>query len=262
MAKRNAQPITGLAEGDVAPYIFLCGDPDRVPRISARWTGVREVCRLREYVVHTGTVDGIEMTAASTGIGAPSSAILVEELAKLGARVLLRVGNSGALGDAVGLGDFVITTAAIRDEGTSRSYVAAEFPAVAHFEVVTALVDAARSSGHPFHAGITWSIDAFYARNKVVVGDGLGSMSMNGFEQSGMNERVRDWKRAGALNVEMESSAILTLAALFGLRGGCICTVSDRTPWPGPGQDALTLDRNMAGMIDVAHRAMRALATP
>ena len=111
-----------------------------------------------------------------------------------------------------------------------------EFPAVAHYEVVTALVDAAQATGHPFHTGITWSIDAFYARNKVLGPDGeLVSMSCGGFEQSWMNDLVLDQKRAGVLNVEMESSTVLTLASLFGLRAGCICTVSDRTPWPGPG---------------------------
>jgi uridine phosphorylase len=261
MARTNVQPITGLADGDIARHVFLCGDPDRVGKISAGWEDVREVCRVREYVVHTGSFQQVSFTAASTGIGAPSSAILMEELAKLGAGVLLRVGNSGALADAIQLGDFVITTASIRDEGTSRSYVRTDYPAVADYEVVGALVAAARASGHPFRTGITWSIDAFYARNKVMAGDQLGPMSHRGYEQAGMNDMVQDCKRAGVLNVEMESSVILTLASLFGLKAGCICTVSDRTPWPGPGQDSLALDTNMSAMIEVAQRAMLALAS-
>ena len=74
-----------------------------------------------------------------------------------------------------------------------------------------------------------------------------------------MNDCVVDCEKAGVLNVEMESATILTLAGLFGLRAGCICTVSDRTPWPGPGQDSISLNKNMDGMIIVALDAMKRL---
>lgn len=262
MSKQNVQPITGCGTGDVAAHVFLCGDPERVPKISRAWQEVREVCRLREYVVHTGLCEGVELTAASTGIGGPSTAVILEELAKLGAHTFIRVGNSGALADSVKLGDYVITTAAVRDDGTSKSYVRPEYPAAAHYEVVHSLVEAARASGHAAHVGVTWSVDGFYAVNKVLdaASGALLSMSFNGYQQSGMNERVADAKAARVLNVEMESSTVLTLASLFGLRAGCLCTVSDRTPWPGPGQDSLHLDRNMEGAIDMARRAMLNLA--
>lgn len=261
MAKTNVQPITRCGDGDIAPYTFLCGDPERVPRISATWDESHEVCRTREYVIHTGMKDCVPLTAASTGIGGPSTAVVFEELAKLGARTFIRVGNSGALADGIALGDYVITTASIRDEGTSRSYVGPEYPAAAHHDIVRALADAAVALGHRHHAGITWSVDAFYARNKVLLDGGrLGSMSFEGYGQSWMNDLVRDRKAARVLNIEMESAVILTLAGLFGLRAGCICTVSDRTPWPGPGQDSISLDKNMEGMIAVAVAAMLSLA--
>lgn len=255
--KSNAQIITGLGEGDVAGYAFLPGDPGRVPKISEGWDERREVCRVREYVVHTGYVQGVRMTAASTGIGGPSLAILVEELANLGTHTFIRVGNSGAIADAVELGDYVISTGAVRDEGTSRSYVGLEYPAVADYRVVSALVAAAQASGQRYHTGLTVSVDGFYARNKVVGPDGrIRSMSFGGYEQSGMNERCADWKRARVLNVEMESATLFTLAQLFGLRAGTICTVSDRTPWTAPGQDALSLDRNIRGAIQIAIQAV------
>lgn len=255
--KQNVQPITKCGEGDIAPYIFLCGDPARVPKIAAAWTSVREVCRVREYLMLTGEMAGIPLTVASTGIGGPSAAIAVEELARLGGQVFIRVGNSGAVADSVSVGDYVITTGSIRDEGTSKSYIMPEYPAVAHYEVVTALVTAAKRAGARFHVGITWSLDGFYARNKVLTADGhIGSMSYRGYSQHWMNPLVEDLKGAGVKNCEMESGTILTLANLFGLKAGCICTVSDRTPWPGPSGEALDLDRNMAGCIDIATRAM------
>jgi uridine phosphorylase len=259
--KADQQIITGCGAGDIAPYVFLCGDPARVPKITAGWEAVREVCRVREYVIQTGTVDGVALTAASTGIGGPSTAVVFEELANLGAHTFIRVGNSGALSDAVQLGDYVITSASIRDEGTTRSYVDLSYPAAAHYTVTAALAEAAAQTHHPHHVGVTWSLDAFYARNKVFDAQGqIRSMCHGGYTRSGMNDLVADFKQAGVLNVEMESATILTLASIYGLRAGCICTVSDRTPWPGPGQDAVSLDRNIHGAIEIAVQAMRTLA--
>ena len=129
--KENQQPITGCGAGDIAPYAFLCGDPARIPKVSALFDDFTEVCRVREYVIHTGTVQGFPMTVASTGIGGPSTAVVLEEMAKLGAHTFIRIGNSGAVAEEVALGDYVITTGSIRDEGTSKSYVRTDYPAVA-----------------------------------------------------------------------------------------------------------------------------------
>ena len=255
----DAQPITGLRPGQVSSHVFLCGDPARVPRIAAGWKDAVEVCNVREYRVVTGELEGVRLTAASTGIGAPSTAILVEELAKLGSHTYIRVGNSGGLAPALELGELVISTGAVRDDGTSRSYVAPEYPAVADYRVVGALVAAARAAGAPFHAGITWSLDAFYARNAIATpGGGMGSMSMGGYWTSSQEARIRDLRTAGVLNCEMEAGIVLTLAGLFRLRAGAICVVSDRTPWPGPA--AIDLDRNMHRCIEVATAAMLRLA--
>ena len=255
----EAQPITGLQPADIAPHVFLCGDPARIEPISASWDGVREVASVREYRVVTGELDGVRLTAASTGIGAPSTAVLVEELAKLGAHTFVRVGNSGGLAPSLALGDLVVTSGAVRDDGTSRTYVVPEFPAVASYELVGALVAEAGRLGHPTHTGITWSLDAFYARNAILDPKGeMSSMSVGGYWPSHLETRIRDMRAAGVLNCEMESGVLLTLAGLFGLRAGCICVVSDRTPWPGPAE--IDLDRNMAACIEVANAAMLTIA--
>jgi len=259
--KRNIQPITKCGEGDITPYVFVCGDPARVPKISASWKNVREVCRVREYLIVKGELDGVPLTAASTGIGGPSTAVVIEESAKLGGRVFIRVGNSGAIADDVSIGDYVITTGAVRDDGTTKSYVAPEYPAVADYEVVAALVKAAKESGANFHVGITWSMDGFYARNKMLADDGnLASMSYQSYSQSWMDSVLLDLKQARVQNCEMEAGTILTLANLFGLKAGCICTVSDRAPWAGPSAESLDLERNMAGCIDIATRALLEMA--
>jgi len=255
----DAQPITGARPGDIAPHVLLCGDPGRVGPIASGWSDVRTVCDVREYTILTGTRDGIELTAASTGIGAPSTAIVLEELAKLGAHTFLRIGNCGGLDPTLELGDLAITTGAVRDDGTSRSYVIPEYPAVASHELVGALIDAAREQGARHKAGITWSLDAFYARNAVAgPNDSMESMSFEGYWPAHLETRIREMQAARVLNCEMEAGVTLTLAGLFGLRAGCICVVSDRTPWPGPAE--LDLDRNMARCIEVAHQAILTLA--
>jgi len=255
----DGQPITGLRPGDVAPHVFLCGDPARVPRIAASWSRAREVCRVREYTVMTGEKDGVPLSAASTGIGAPSTAVLLEELTKVGAHTFLRIGNSGGLAPSLALGDLVITTGAVRDDGTSRSYVPPEYPAVADWRLVGALAEAAAGRGVRWHAGVTWSLDAFYARNALLGPDGaLQSMSFRGYWTPEHETRIRVMQAAGVLNCEMEAGVLLTLAGLFGLRAGCVCVVSDRTPWPGPAE--IDLDRNMAACIAVATDALLRVA--
>lgn len=259
MSDSAAQPITGLRPGDVPEHVFLCGDPARVLRISASWSGVREVCNVREFRVRVGELEGVTLAAASTGIGAPSTAVLVEELAKVGARTLIRVGNSGGLQPELALGDLVITTGAVRDDGTSRSYVDPAFPAVAHHRVVAALEASALRSGARHRVGVTWSIDGFFARNAVLgPGGAIEPMTFGGFRPAGLASLITDYRSAGVLNIEMESGVLLTLATLYGLRAGCICVVSDRAPWPGPAE--LDIDKNMGQCIAVAQGAMLALA--
>ncbi len=256
----DAQPITGLRPGQVPPRVFLCGDPARVPRIAESWSGVEELVSVREYRVIRGERDGVPVAAASTGIGAPSTAILVEELVKLGVRDLLRIGNSGGLAADVAIGDLVVTTGCVRDDGTSKSYVDPSYPAVADYRLVSALMDASAGVDVPCRAGITWSLDAFYIRNAVKgEGDQLSSMSVGGYWTAAHREKLEAMQAARVTNCEMEAGTLLTLAALFGVRAGCICVVSDLTPWPGP--SAIELDRNMDACIEVANRALLAIAS-
>ena len=161
------------------------------------------------------------MSAASHGIGAPGTAVLVEEMIKLGARNMIRIGNSGGLDPALEIGDLAISTGCVRDDGTSRTYVIPEYPAVADFEIVGALVGAAKRTGVRAKAGVTWSLDAFYARNAVAgPKDTMLSMSVDGYWPSPLEARIRDMQQARILNCEMEAGVLLTLAGLFGIRAG------------------------------------------
>lgn len=254
-----ATPVLGLRAGDVPDAVFLCGDPARVDRIAAEWSDVRALRAVREFRLVTGIWSGSRIAVASTGVGAPGAAIVIEELARAGARTLIRIGNSGGLADDLALGDLVISTGAVRDDGTSRAYVAPEYPAAADYRVVGALVAAARAAGVRWRTGVTWSFDAFYARNAALGADGaLQSLHFGGYWTPDHEARIRAMQAAGVLNCEMEAGVLLTLAGLFGLRAGALCVVSDRTPWRAG--EALDLDRNMAAAIAIAHDAVERLA--
>ena len=252
------QLITGLEPGQVADYALLCGEPERVPKISSLIDSGKEVRKVREFTVHSGELDGTPVIVASTGIGGPSTAILLEELSNLGTHTFIRIGSSGGIADGLKKGDFVIATGAIRADGTSRSYAWPEFPAIADYEVVSALVDSATRAGADFQVGLGLSVDGFYSENKVLVDGNISPMSQSGYMPSFMVSRLADAKMMQAKNIEMENGTIFTVCSLLGLRSGAICTVSDVVPWH-PTENVLDFEQNMMDCIGVGVEAMRTL---
>ncbi|MBM3321522.1 MAG: nucleoside phosphorylase [Candidatus Eisenbacteria bacterium] len=252
------QLITRIKEPEVSPYVFLCGEPERVPRIADLLGGGEKIRVVREYSIYRASLNKTEVTIASTGVGAPSTAVLIEELANVGARTLLRIGTSGGIGKDVRKGDFVISTGAIREDGTSRAYAWETYPALAHHEAVLALVAAAEAEHARYHLGVTFSVDAFYAENKILDGERLASMSHGAYLLPSRVERLRDAAAMGALHIEMENGVLFTLGGLFGLRTGAICTVSDVVPWH-PTDTTINFEENIAGCIRVGIGAMEKL---
>jgi len=206
-----------VSPGDVAPSVLLPGNPERVAKVVEAWDGHEIVGDHREYRTATGTYDGTPISVTSTGIGSPSAAIAVEELARVDAETLLRVGSCGAIREEAAVGDLIITTGAVRQEGTSTEYVREDYPATADHRVVSALVAAAEELDYDYHLGLTCSTDSFYA--------GQSRPGFGGFEARGSEERIDELRQTGVLNFEMEASAILTLANIYGLRAGAVCTV-------------------------------------
>ena len=129
----------GLKEGDVGEYVILPGDPKRCEKISAFFDEPKLVADKREFVTYTGYLNGVKVSVTSTGIGGPSASIALEELVKVGAKTFIRVGTCGGMDTNVKSGDLVIATGAIRMEGTSKEYAPIEFPAIANYDIVTAL---------------------------------------------------------------------------------------------------------------------------
>ena len=112
-----------LKEGDIADFVILPGDPGRVDFIAEQFEDAKEIAFNREYKTITGTYKGRPVSVTSTGIGCPSAAIAIEELANIGAKTLIRLGTSGAMQEHTRVGDLVIANGAVRQEGTSLQYM-------------------------------------------------------------------------------------------------------------------------------------------
>jgi len=230
----------GVAPGEVAQRIILVGDPDRAGRVANHFDSVRVERHCREYVTFTGPLGGREVTVMGTGIGCDNTEIAVLELLQCVEQpTFIRVGSSGALQPHVEIGDLVVSTGAVRLESTSLAFVEEGYPAVAHHEVVLALVSAAKQTGATHHAGLTASAAGFYGwqgRKGLAVEPRFPDMP----------ERLA---KQGVVNMEMETSTLLTLATAAGLRAGAVCAVFANRPanrFIGPDEKAAAEARAIA----------------
>ncbi len=212
MIEQEKQFHIQCAAGDVGRYCILPGDPGRCEKIAAYLEDAREIAYNREFCVWTGTLSGEKVTVCSTGIGGPSAAIAMEELHNIGADTFLRVGTCGGIRLDVKSGDLIIATGAVRMEGTSREYAPIEFPAVADFQVVTALAAAAAEQDRPWYTGVVQSKDSFYGQHS--------PERMPVYYE--LEQKWEAWKRLGVLASEMESAALFTCAAALGARCGAV----------------------------------------
>lgn len=205
--------------GEVAPWILLVGDPERAARVAARFERVRVSRTHREYVGHTGSHAGLEVTVLGTGIGCDNTEIAVVELleclAPAARPTFIRIGSCGALDESIAPGDLVVSTGAVRLESTSLAYVEEGHPAIAHHEVVLALLSAAAEAGHRHHLGLTATAAGFY-----------GWQGRAGGRLEGrFPDLVARLRRMQVRNFEMEASTLFTLAGLMELRAGAVCSV-------------------------------------
>jgi DeoD family purine-nucleoside phosphorylase len=196
-------------EGDYAPLVLLPGDPNRARRIAERFDegSARQVNDHRGLLGFTGTYRGTPVSVQTSGMGTPSISIVVEELLRLGARSLIRVGTCGGIAAGLKTGDLVIATGACPVDGATRTYLHGEaYAPVADFELTRALVDAASNEGVDVRTGLVASVDVFYNPD---------------------DDYARRWRERGVLAFEMEASALFFLAARSGVRAACALTVSD-----------------------------------
>lgn len=219
--------LTGIDGSQVGDYVILtvrdplCGyEDDPASQIAKKLEGGRLLARTGMFVTYTGIYHSASITVVSGGSGSPEAELVLNEfMMHTRASTYLRVGGSGGWNENVHPGDIVISSGAVRDEGMTKAYVVPQFPALASFEVVMALAEAGTRAGINFHIGITRSGDSEYC--------GWGKPSVGGYLQRENTDIIDYYNRAGILNTDRETAAILTLTALFGLRGGSICSIGD-----------------------------------
>lgn len=204
----------GLDKDDIGRYVILPGDPGRVPVIAGYLDRAEKVAQNREYTTYTGYLGDIKVSVTSTGIGCPSAAIALEELVKIGADTFIRVGTAGGLQPTIELGDVVIPTGAIREEGTTRQYIPLSYPAVPDLDVTVALRDAAKKLGLRHHTGVCHCKDAFF-----IEGD-------EGLPIAEDNKNLwKAWERANVLATSMEDAALFVISQIRRVRVGEILAI-------------------------------------
>ncbi len=201
-----------------AKYALLPGDPGRVPKIAERLEDSKQLAFNREYCTYIGKINGKSILVTSTGIGGPSTSIAVEELAQLGVNTYIRIGSTGAIQKRIGLRDVIITSGSVRLDGASVHYVPIEYPAVAHYQINNALLNASEELGIAAHVGVTVSSDTFYPGQERYD-------SHLGYVKRSLQGSMEEWQKLNALNYEMESATLLTMAGIFGHRAGCVLGV-------------------------------------
>jgi len=231
-------------DGDYAPLVLLPGDPNRARRISERFDdgSARQVNDHRGLLGFTGSYHGTPVSVQTSGMGTPSLSIVVEELLRLGATRLIRVGTCGGIAKGLATGDLVVATAACPVDGATSTYLHGEaYAPAADFDLTRALVDAAAASGIVTRTGLVASVDVFYNTD---------------------DDYAQRWRDRGVLAFEMETSALFFLAARAGVQAACALTVSDvlteevgsEETYLGPDELAAAVDR----MVEVALTASAA----
>lgn len=225
-------------EGAYAPLVLLPGDPNRVRRIAERFDAgsARQVNDHRGLLGVTGTFRGVPVSAQATGMGTPSTSIVVEELLRLGARRFIRVGTCGGIATGLRTGDLVIATGACPVDGATRTYLHGEaYAPVADFDLTRDLVDAAAAAAVEAQTGLVASVDVFYNPD---------------------DDYAKRWRERGVLAFEMEASALFFLAARAGGQAACALTVSDVLSEEVSSEESYLpleeLERAIDRMIDVA----------
>ncbi|ACP39318.1 purine-nucleoside phosphorylase [Saccharolobus islandicus] len=203
-------PVHILAKkGEVAERVLIAGDPGRVRLLSSLLESPRLVNENRGFLVYTGKYNGETVSIATHGIGGPSIAIVLEELAMLGAKVFIRYGTTGALVPYINLGEYIIVTGASYNQGGLFYQYLRDNVCVAStpdFELTNKLLTSFSKKGLKYYVGNVFSSDAFYAEDE---------------------EFVKRWSSRGNIAVEMECATLFMLSKIKGWKSATVLVVSD-----------------------------------
>jgi len=225
-----------MLPGDIAPTVLVPGDPARVLRFAAHMDEAHKVAQKREYLTYTGTKDGIAISCTSAGIGPSPAAIGTEELIRIGAKNIIRMGTCGAIQPFLKAGDILIATAAVRGERATEEFISIDYPAIASHYIVRAAIEACKRLQLTYHVGVVRTHDAFYLESPWAYGD--------------YKSRLQKWVDLGVLAVENETATILVVSSMQGVRAGAIL-LSSNPIFSGNEKDP-ELDQHMDNLVKVS----------
>ena len=235
---------------------LLCGDPDRIRRIASGFPGIRSSRVLSEkrglVSCLCSSNSGMPLLCTTSGMGAPSASIVINELFDVGIRVIVRVGTTGSIQDHIRAGSVVVSRAALCMQGASLDIAPAEYPAAADPFLTVALVNSAKELGIVWHLGITASVDTFYE------GQERTRTSANRNLLRRLQGITEEYRHMNILNYEMECGTLFKMAGVYGFAAGCVCAViDDRTT--GEEIDLTIKEKAETDAISVALRALEAI---
>lgn len=190
---------------------LITGDPGRLPSIAGKFDISSQLTDLRGFICFEATFDDKTILIVSTGIGSPSTAIVVEELIELGICCIIRLGTCGALQQFIKPSDLILPIACIRDEGTTQAYIDKAFPAVSGQQVLSALISSAKKLKLLPHIGVTHCKDSYYSERFEKLLDP---------EEQGRRWSI--WKSAGVLATEMEISPLFVIGRIRKIQTGAV----------------------------------------
>ncbi len=216
----------------VAPVVLLPGDPNRASFIAETFLDKPQLYNSnRQLLGYTGSYQGYPVSIQATGMGCPSLAIVVEELIRLGAKLLIRVGTTGIIDRNIKPGELVIAMSAVPLEGTTRMYLAgAPYAPTASYTLTKALEVASSGRGLQAHVGLVQTEDAFYATTP---------------------DDVARLDELGILSIEMESSALFLLGKLRKVQTASILVASNYIGDPQVVAENI-MQQGISNMVNVA----------
>ena len=215
----------GFGSGDLGATpptaVLLSGDPDRSEYIATeKLTNARVLSRNRGLTSFVADLpNGRPVLCSTSGMGGPSTSIVINELAQLPVKTIIRIGTTGSIQPHVPAGSIVISSAALSRQGAALDVAPVEFPAVADPFLTVDLAQAAKRLGFEAYVGITASVDTFFE------GQERTSISANPTLQRWLQGITAEYRALGILNYEMESATVFKLSSVYGLRAGCVCAV-------------------------------------
>jgi uridine phosphorylase len=206
---------------DGTTIALLCGDPGRSELVAtAHLAGGRVLARNRGLDSFLATLpSGAPVVCATSGMGAPSMSIVVNELVQVGITTVIRIGTAGSIQDHVRAGEVVIGSGALTNQGAAADIAPPEFPALADPFLTVTLADAAAALGVAHHVGVMASVDTFFE------GQERSASSANPHLLRRLRGLIDEYHDLGVLNFEMEAGTLFKMGAVYGFAAGCACAI-------------------------------------